>query len=113
MGDSNRLTARERQIAAAIADGLTNREIATALDITVDTVKTHTDRIFMKLGLRNRTLVAVWWVKYGFKPCAFCDLDIPTTNGEHLIPDPNDGSLAHIPCPHVVKDKALMTTKEA
>lgn len=48
------LTERERQILQAVASGATNREIATALLISVDTVKDHLSRSFRKLGVRNR-----------------------------------------------------------
>jgi two-component system, NarL family, nitrate/nitrite response regulator NarL len=48
------LTPREQQIAAAIADGRTNRDIATKLGITEQTVKNHLTSIFEKVGVDNR-----------------------------------------------------------
>ena len=57
------LTTRERETAALIARGLTNREIAAALTITERTVMRHVEHILAKLGLRSRTQIAVWVVE--------------------------------------------------
>ena len=48
------LSPREAQIAVLIADGATNRLIASVLDISLWTVSTHIRRIFAKLGVNNR-----------------------------------------------------------
>lgn len=48
------LTAREEEVLAAVAEGLTNREIAQALSIALGTVKVHTYNIYGKLGVGNR-----------------------------------------------------------
>ncbi|MGW1209152.1 response regulator transcription factor [Streptomyces sp. NPDC002499] len=53
------LTARERQVAEALADGLTNQEIAVTLHMSVATVKAHVTRLLRELGLNNRTQVAL------------------------------------------------------
>jgi len=47
------LSAREREVLVAIADGLSNKEIATRLDIEVRTVETHRERLMRKLNLRG------------------------------------------------------------
>lgn len=52
------LTAQEQRVAALIADGLSNKEIASSLFISVKTVEGHLRNIFEKLGLRSRTQLA-------------------------------------------------------
>ncbi|MEQ4610453.1 response regulator transcription factor [Streptomyces cavourensis] len=54
------LSPREREVVVLLAEGLTNAEIATALSITVGTVKTHLANVQAKLGARNRVEVAAW-----------------------------------------------------
>ncbi|WP_051741317.1 response regulator transcription factor [Streptomyces xylophagus] len=53
------LTERERAVAEALADGLTNQEIAAALHMSVATVMAHVPRLLRALGLNNRTQVAL------------------------------------------------------
>ena len=53
------LTDREREVAVALGRGLTNLEIGSALHLSVATVKAHVGRILTKLGLENRTQVAI------------------------------------------------------
>lgn len=59
-----RLTPREREVLAALAEGGTNKEIAIALGITPGTVKTHVERLIGKLGVRDRTQAAILAVEY-------------------------------------------------
>ncbi|PSK97692.1 LuxR family two component transcriptional regulator [Murinocardiopsis flavida] len=54
-----RLTPRERDIAAAIGEGLTNGEIASRLGMSVPTVKTHVGQILAKWDRTNRVQVAL------------------------------------------------------
>jgi len=56
------LSARERDVAALIARGLTNRQIADQLVITKQTADKHVARILAKLDASSRAQVAVWWV---------------------------------------------------
>jgi DNA-binding NarL/FixJ family response regulator len=53
------LTRREREVAALLADGRTNQEIAELLVIERGTVANHVGHILHKLGASNRTQVAV------------------------------------------------------
>lgn len=56
------LTERERDIAALVAEGLDNREIAAKLYLSEGTVRNHVSVMLQKLALRNRTQLAVaWW----------------------------------------------------
>jgi len=58
MGVATNLTRREREVALSVAEGLTNREIADRLVLSVRTVETHVDRILGKLDLHTRTQLA-------------------------------------------------------
>nr|WP_203679864.1 response regulator transcription factor [Actinoplanes siamensis] len=53
------LSPREQDVVAAIGQGRSNTEIATVLDMTLATVKTHVSHILTKLGLDNRTQIAL------------------------------------------------------
>ena len=53
------LTDREREVAIAVAEGLTNAEIAAALYLGLPTVKTHLERVFAKLGVSSRLQVGL------------------------------------------------------
>jgi DNA-binding CsgD family transcriptional regulator len=59
------LSRREREIAALIALGLANRQIADELAISVATVERHVANMLGKLGYRSRTQVAAWALEQG------------------------------------------------
>ena len=59
------LTRREREVAAVVAQGLTNQEIADELVISIKTVEAHVTRILSKLGFSSRAQVAAWAVEKG------------------------------------------------
>ena len=67
-GAPSSLTRRESEVAALIARGLTNREIAGQLYLSVRTVEVHVARILTKLGFRNRTELAGWAREEGLLP---------------------------------------------
>jgi DNA-binding NarL/FixJ family response regulator len=53
-----RLTGREREVLAVLADGCTNRDIGRRLNMQEATAKAHMRQIFKKLGVSNRTQAA-------------------------------------------------------
>ncbi|MGI6400795.1 MAG: LuxR C-terminal-related transcriptional regulator [Thermoguttaceae bacterium] len=59
----NPLTERESQVLRHIALGLSNKEIARSLNLSIDTVKEHVQNILRKLDVNDRTQAAVWAVK--------------------------------------------------
>lgn len=59
------LTAREMEVLACIADGLTNREIAERLVISVKTVDRHRENIMHKLNLHNRVELVRYAIEKG------------------------------------------------
>jgi two-component system nitrate/nitrite response regulator NarL len=56
---SSSLTRRERQITRVISEGVTNKEIGRRLRMAEGTVKVHLHHIYRKLGIANRTALAV------------------------------------------------------
>jgi DNA-binding NarL/FixJ family response regulator len=58
-GSLRSLSTREAQVLHSLAHGLSNKEIAAALGLSVGTVKTHLRHIFRKLGVSDRTSAAV------------------------------------------------------
>lgn len=57
--DPSVLTEREREVFACLGEGLSNRQIATRLDIGENTAKTHVARVLHKLGLQSRIQAAI------------------------------------------------------
>lgn len=58
--DSSVLTRREQQIAGLVAQGLTNKDIATQLVISKRTAETHVEHILTKLGFTSRNQIIAW-----------------------------------------------------
>jgi pimeloyl-ACP methyl ester carboxylesterase/DNA-binding CsgD family transcriptional regulator len=56
------LTRRQEQVAALVAEGLTNREIGERLTIEERSAEGHLERIRLRLGVRSRAQIAAWWV---------------------------------------------------
>ncbi len=59
------LTEREAQVLRHMAGGLTNKQIADALEISYETVKEHVQHVLGKIGVSDRTQAAVWAVRKG------------------------------------------------
>jgi two-component system response regulator DesR len=58
-----RLTRREGQLVSLISQGMKNKEIATALNISEGTVKVYLSRLFQKLGVKDRFELALYGLK--------------------------------------------------
>ena len=58
MSDTVKLSKREREALVHLAQGLSNREIAKRLGISINTVNKHVQQIFTKLNVRNRVQAA-------------------------------------------------------
>ena len=59
------LTAREREVAALIAQGKANREIAEILVVNYRTIEKHIENMLSKLGFASRAQIAVWAAEKG------------------------------------------------
>ena len=62
------LSAREREVAALVAQGKSNREIAASLVVSERTAEAHVSNILGKLGLSTRAQIAAWAVEKGLIP---------------------------------------------
>jgi len=58
--DAVRMTHREREVIALIAEGMSNKEISARLNIATDTVKSHVRNIMEKLALHTRLQIAAY-----------------------------------------------------
>ena len=63
--DIGRLTDREREVAGLVATGMSNDEIAKALFVSSDTVRTHVSRAMLKLRARDRAQLVVFAIQSG------------------------------------------------
>jgi non-specific serine/threonine protein kinase len=59
------LTPREREVAALVARGYSNRQIAAALVISPHTAERHVERILDRLNLSSRAGIAAWAARHG------------------------------------------------
>ena len=62
------ITRRELEILELIAQGMSNREIAGKLYVSENTVKTHSSRVFDKLGAKRRTQAVQFGKEFGLLP---------------------------------------------
>ena len=63
--DEPELTPREREVLCLVAVGLPNKSVARRLQISEKTVKAHLTRIFVSLGVSDRTSAALWAQSHG------------------------------------------------
>ena len=63
--EESALSARELEVLRLVADGLSNKQIGTALSITEGTVKNHVHNALAKLGMDNRIQAAAYIVRQG------------------------------------------------
>jgi DNA-binding NarL/FixJ family response regulator len=61
----NALTARERQILAALGEGLSDKDIAYRLGISPDTARNHMANVLAKLGVESRLQAVIFAVRHG------------------------------------------------
>ncbi len=57
------MSERENEVLRHVSQGLTNKQIATAMNVSTETIKEHVHHIFSKIGLSDRTQAAVWAVR--------------------------------------------------
>ena len=69
------LTARQREVAALIARGFSNQQIADRLVLTKGTVANHVEHILARLEARSRAQIAVWAVRQGLDSAPGGDSD--------------------------------------
>ncbi len=62
------LSAREREVAALMAQGRSNREIAAHLVVSERTAEVHVSNILGKLGFTTRAQIAAWAIEKGLIP---------------------------------------------
>lgn len=62
---AHKLSPREREVLALVAEGLPNKTVARRLGISEKTVKTHLTSVFTTLGVTDRTSAALWAQRNG------------------------------------------------
>jgi DNA-binding CsgD family transcriptional regulator len=78
---ANPLSAREQEVAALVARGLSNRQIAEQLFLSERTAQNHVQHILTKLDLSNRAQIATWWMSTG--------MSNPADSGDGRSPAPS------------------------
>ncbi|WAP60626.1 ATP-binding protein [Streptomyces sp. S465] len=92
----NLLSKRERDVTALVVEGLTNRQIAARMHVSVRTVETHIRHIRTTLGLRSRAHIAAWVAKQRaatVRPAVVSPADRgPLAEGAPLVRGPAAGT---------------------
>ncbi|MBK8903512.1 MAG: response regulator transcription factor [Anaerolineaceae bacterium] len=66
--DIDTLTERERDVLTLLAQGMTNKDMAQTLFLSVRTVEAHLRNVYGKLAVASRTEAVLWAVQHGFEP---------------------------------------------
>jgi DNA-binding NarL/FixJ family response regulator len=66
--ESGQLTAREREVLALLAEGLTNAQLAARMRVSGNTVKFHLQNLYLKLGVANRTEAVALFLRDNNRP---------------------------------------------
>lgn len=64
-GDESQLTAREREVVTLLAQGLSNKSIASALHVSKRTVDAHLGHLYTKLDVSSRAELVAWAARHG------------------------------------------------
>ena len=75
------ISAREEEVLRHVAEGLTNNEIASAMHLSEETIKSHVKHCLGKLGARNRTHMAVLYVRGQFARADGAGSRLPVPDG--------------------------------
>jgi two-component system, NarL family, response regulator LiaR len=67
-GKDHGLSARESEVIALIAQGLSNQEIADRAYLSINSVKTYIRSAYRKIGVERRTQAVLWATQHGFVP---------------------------------------------
>jgi NarL family two-component system response regulator LiaR len=67
-GRAEGLTARQSEVLALIAQGLSNEEVAERAYITVNSLKSHVRAVYRKIGAESRSQAVLWALSHGFRP---------------------------------------------
>ena len=62
------LTSAEMKVLAGITEGLTNREIADALEVSAKSIQWHAEHAYRKIGVGSRQEAVTWCLLHGFDP---------------------------------------------
>lgn len=65
---TDELSSREREVLALITAGLSNKQIATSMFLSLNTIKTYVRTAYRKMNVDSRTRAVVWALDHGFDP---------------------------------------------
>ena len=74
-GRDEGLTPREAEVLALITQGLSNKEIAARVYLSINSIKTYIRSAYRKIDASSRTQAAIWGLEHGFKPDSLRTVD--------------------------------------